>query len=129
MQSRAYKTPAPLREAMLAFLKERRARWIAENGPCARCGFWGDLEVDHVDPRVKVTHKVWGWSDERRSKELQKCQVLCRFCHSIKTADERRRARVAELIAIEADFRAIADGFGYPQVGPQVKRRRARDVA
>ena len=52
---------------------------------CARCGSEDGLEIDHIDPASKVDHKVWSWSPARRKAELEKCQVLCRGCHHLKT--------------------------------------------
>lgn len=69
----------------------RRLRWIQANGPCRACGSDYRLEVDHIDPAEKVSHRIWFWSDERRAAELAKCQVLCRRCHSKKTGAENGR--------------------------------------
>lgn len=44
-----------------------------------------DLQIDHVDPSEKVTHKVWSWSEPRREEELNKCVVRCKPCHIEKT--------------------------------------------
>lgn len=68
------------------WMKKRRAKWLADNGPCARCGSAERLEVDHIDPKSKVDHKVWTWSTSRMLKELSKCQVLCYVCHKAKHA-------------------------------------------
>ena len=73
------------REYQRRWMKERRETWLNENGPCVDCGTWLDLEVDHVDPSRKVTHRVWSWSVERREKELAKCVVRCHPCHESKT--------------------------------------------
>lgn len=66
-----------------------RRIWLAEHGPCAWCGTWKKLEVDHVDRRRKVTHRIWSWSEARRKKELARCQALCSKCHKMKSAAER----------------------------------------
>ncbi len=71
------------------WVKNRRLEWIKENGPCARCGSDKDLEVDHIDPRIKVTHRVWSSAAAKRDKELKKCQVLCEKCHKEKTTIDR----------------------------------------
>lgn len=68
--------------------RERRAEWIAENGPCAICGGIDSLQVDHRDPTEKVSHRIWSWAPARRLAELAKCQVLCRPCHVAKTRRE-----------------------------------------
>lgn len=66
----------------------RRAKWFEENGPCAKCGSWDNLELDHIDRTTKVTHAVWSWSEKKRSEELEKCQVLCCDCHRKKSVQE-----------------------------------------
>lgn len=66
-------------------VKQRRSDWLAANGPCRNCGSPDRLEVDHVNPSSKVSHRIWTWSDARREIELAKCQVLCYECHAMKT--------------------------------------------
>lgn len=67
------------------WLKRRRENWICHKGPCSMCGSSDNLEVDHIDPLTKISHRIWSWSEERRLQELKKCQVLCRSCHLEKT--------------------------------------------
>lgn len=43
------------------------------------------LEIDHIDPRQKLSHRIWSWSPARREAELGKCQVLCQKHHLEKT--------------------------------------------
>lgn len=76
------------REYRREWYAARRAAWFAANGPCAQCGSWERLELDHVDPATKVHHVIWSWSDARREAELAKCQILCVDCHDEKTAGE-----------------------------------------
>lgn len=68
--------------------KLTRAEWLVEHGPCVKCGSKKELQVDHIDPEDKVTHRVWSWSKARREVELAKCQVLCHECHKKKTAKQ-----------------------------------------
>ncbi len=82
-----YADPDKQREFQRKRLAAIRAKWLAENGPCVKCGTRDDLQVDHVDPSDKVTHSVWSWSKERRDAELAKCQVLCRRCHKTKSLE------------------------------------------
>jgi hypothetical protein len=72
-----------------AWLKRRRQEWLATQGACVRCGSWKKLEVDHIDPEQKVSHRIWSLSEKRRLAELEKCQVLCHGCHLKKTAADR----------------------------------------
>lgn len=71
------------------WIAKRRAAWFAINGPCVQCKSLVDLRLDHIDPKQKVDHKIWSWSEERRNAELSKCQVLCEPCHKIKTAKDK----------------------------------------
>ncbi len=86
-----YKDKQKQNKYLLDRLNRIRNSWLQENGPCGKCGSWKDLEVDHINPDKKECHKVWSWSNERRERELKKCQVLCYECHKIKTANERRK--------------------------------------
>ena len=87
-----YKDPEKQKEYLAHWSKEtrerRRSEWFAANGPCACCGSWDDLELDHVDPATKVHHAVWTWGDRRREAELAKCQALCHGCHLAKSRPE-----------------------------------------
>jgi hypothetical protein len=67
---------------------KRRTEWFADK-VCARCGSPEQLELDHVDPLVKISHRIWSWAKVKRDAELAKCQPLCHDCHTIKTAEFR----------------------------------------
>jgi hypothetical protein len=76
--------------------REYQANWCRQNrldaiellgGKCVVCGTMSDLEVDHIDPATKISHRIWSWSKVRRLAELQKCQVLCATHHLQKTKD------------------------------------------
>lgn len=94
----AYNNPMPYtsrekqNEWARKWLKARKKAWLKRNGPCACCGSWRNLQVDHRDASTKITHNVWSWRRERRELELNKCQVLCRTCHKEKTAREKWEA-------------------------------------
>ena len=85
----SYKDKDKQREYMRVWVKARRDAWLALNGPCIKCGSFIDLEVHHVDPTQKVTHRVWSWAVKRRDEELSKCRVLCCDCHKRETATPR----------------------------------------
>jgi hypothetical protein len=73
--------------------RERREEYFADK-VCIDCGAGSFLEVDHVDKKQKVTHKIWLWSKERREKELAKCVVRCDSCHNRRHGEERRKQDV-----------------------------------
>ncbi|KKN81586.1 hypothetical protein LCGC14_0318540 [marine sediment metagenome] len=83
-----YKDPEKQRKYQRERVAKARREWLEENGPCAQCGSWDGLNVDHIDRVTKVSHGVWSWSKAKRRKELAKCQILCLICHRKKTADE-----------------------------------------
>lgn len=94
-----YKDPARQIAFQIAWMKKRRDEWFAGK-VCARCGSTENLVLDHRDPKLKVSHRIWSWCRERREAELAKCQALCRYCHRLKTAAEAargERARCAKL--------------------------------
>lgn len=64
-----------------------KAKWL-KGKACAECGSTEQLEIDHIYPNLKVSHKIWSWSEPRRKEELAKCQVLCKRCHKVKTKIE-----------------------------------------
>jgi len=80
-----YKDKKKQREYQRVWKDARRKKWLAENGPCVKCGSWRELEVDHIDPKTKTMHRLWTYSEARRIAELAKCQILCRSCHKKKT--------------------------------------------
>lgn len=60
-------------------------------GKCVSCGTDKNLEFDHIIPgsqkyRIAVMYE---WSAKRIIEELNKCQLLCKSCHLIKTINER----------------------------------------
>jgi 5-methylcytosine-specific restriction endonuclease McrA len=60
-----------------------------EGKSCVKCGSAKELELDHVNPREKTSHRIWSWSRKRREEEIVKCQILCKDCHLKKTEEER----------------------------------------
>jgi hypothetical protein len=86
-----YSAAATRKQYARVWMFDRKAAWLKANGPCRHCGSKEDLQVDHVDPSQKVTHRIWSWSLKRRQAELKKCQVLCRTCHRAKSSLEAFR--------------------------------------
>lgn len=71
---------ADMRRYKREWIARRRAAWMADK-VCEHCGSKDRLEIDHIDPEEKISHKVWSWRPERRDAELAKCRVLCHDCH------------------------------------------------
>jgi len=71
-------------------MEKRRLSWIFDNGPCIDCGSWDNLQVDHIDPKMKKFNpaQVWSRITEIRALELAKCVVRCKACHLVKTVGE-----------------------------------------
>jgi hypothetical protein len=85
--SMGYKDKERQREFQRTWIAERKAEFF-KGKRCVRCDSADRLELDHVDPTIKVSHSVWSWSESRRTVELLKCQVLCHTCHWEKTKDD-----------------------------------------
>ncbi len=83
-----YADPKKRLEYQRNWMAKRRQDWLAANGPCVRCGTSDDLQVDHIDPTQKVSHRIWSWAIARLNAELAKCQVLCHSCHHKKTGEQ-----------------------------------------
>ena len=76
-----------LRDYQRVWCRVRRLEWLAGKS-CVECGSTKNLEVDHIEPGQKVSHRIWTWSPKRRAEELAKCQTLCHDCHLAKTLAE-----------------------------------------
>ena len=79
---------------------DRRRAKIVEylGGECAVCRGTENLEFDHVYPESKrfsigefITHS---W--DKIKVEIDKCQLLCRECHTIKNKLDAARRKWAE---------------------------------
>lgn len=92
LASMPYRNREQLKAYQKEWIKARRGAWLKENGPCRKCGSWDRLEVDHIDPEQKVSHRIWSWSETRRLVELAKCQPLCFLCHRDKSLVSRKTA-------------------------------------
>src|SRR4051812_42975795 len=88
-------------------LAQRRRSWLSDKA-CVDCGAGPDdaqLELDHVDPRLKLTHRLFSLSEKRRLSELEKIVVRCSPCHrakGIRQGDLLRGAKLqpADVLAI-----------------------------
>lgn len=85
-----YKDKAKQKEYQRTWMARRREAFFKDKS-CVICGTKLDLELDHIDPGQKVSHNIWSWNEDRRSKELAKCQVLCETHHAEKSKTECAR--------------------------------------
>lgn len=95
------------REYQRKHLEARRAEWIDENGPCAKCGSDSSLEIDHKDSKTKeyFVGRIWSASKARREAELAKCQVLCHDCHIQKTREHREHRSIVLSLEVAEEIR------------------------
>jgi len=84
-----YKDQSQQREYHRLRAARIRNEWLSGK-TCLHCGSEHQLQIDHINPAHKVSHRIWSWSQERREAELVKCQVLCETCHFKKTAADRK---------------------------------------
>lgn len=96
----AYKDPAKKAAWQKRWQTERRAKFF-DGKTCVECGSDEQLELDHIDPSQKVTHRIWSSSDAKREAEIAKCQVLCSECHKGKSREQ---------LPITRGFRAYRHG-------------------
>jgi hypothetical protein len=69
-----------MRAYQRAWVAARRTAWFADKR-CVVCESKENLELHHIDPKTKVSHRVWSWSQVRRDVELSKCEVRCEKHH------------------------------------------------
>lgn len=85
-----YKDKAKQKEFARSWIASRRADFF-KGKICVDCGSDQRLELDHLDPSQKESHRIWSWAKERREAEIAKCTIRCRKCHQLRHAAERIR--------------------------------------
>jgi hypothetical protein len=74
------------KEKMKVYQREwvaaRRNKYVSELGPCFFCGSNENIQIHHVDPEQKESHKIWSWREDRIKAELAKCVPMCDPCHN-----------------------------------------------
>lgn len=71
------------REYQRKWIAKRRQDYLSDKS--CRCGSNEGLEIHHIDPKIKISHRIWSLSKEKRTTELNKCIVLCESCHKEET--------------------------------------------
>lgn len=114
-----------LRQYQREWYARRRAEWFADKS-CVDCGSTDRLELDHVDPTQKVSHRVWSWSAARREAELAKCVVRCSDHHKAKSATEHLagsalwNSRLTEDQVLDLRTRYAAGGVTFRELGAEL---------
>ena len=85
-----YKDKNKQREYQRIRVSQTRASWFQDKR-CIQCDSQNNLELDHINPKTKISHRIWSWSSSRRLQEIVKCQVLCKKCHRQKTTIDCKR--------------------------------------
>lgn len=68
------------------------------------------LQLHHLNPEEKDSHKIWSWSQKRREAEIAKCIVLCWPCH-IHYHVEARRKDSMPTIELDAEMILIMENL------------------
>lgn len=91
-QNREHKTEK-LRE-----LRRRKRQQLVEHlgGKCVGCGVTENLQFDHINraDRLYTIGKIIDWDLSRILPEVDKCQLLCKECHRIKTRANHDNAQL-----------------------------------
>lgn len=75
-----YKNKDDLRTYQRNWMRKRREEYF-KGKVCVNCGSSNNLELHHIDPDKKFTHKIWSYNSQIREVELAKCIPLCHDCH------------------------------------------------
>lgn len=81
---------AYMRDYMLRRYHARREMVFERLGRCCvRCGSAEELEADHIDSTTKSfpISRLWSVKLDRFLAEIEKCQILCRPCHVLKSRE------------------------------------------
>ena len=78
-----------MKNYQLKWMMDRKAKYL-DGKRCFFCGSDREIEIHHIDPGEKESHKIWSWSEERIENELKKCIFICCDCHSKLHALARR---------------------------------------
>ncbi len=46
------------------WVAKRRAKFF-DDKKCKHCGSTENLELDHINPKTKISHSIWSWREER----------------------------------------------------------------
>jgi len=74
--------------------KDRALKFLG--GKCNHCNSTEDLEIDHIIPLnyKYAKHSICALSEEKFLIELNKCQLLCHNCHTLKSLKDQGFERI-----------------------------------
>jgi len=91
-----YKNKDKQKEYQKNWYHKRRNEFFKDK-LCVQCDSKDNLELDHINPMEKITHKIFFWCKEKFDKENEKCQILCNKCHKLKTRKEKAKLTEVEV--------------------------------
>lgn len=80
---------------MVQYQEKKQKIFAYLGGKCVKCEGVDKLQIDHtnhLDKAFTVSSR-WGLSWEKLIPELEKCQLLCKTCHTHKTQQEGSQAK------------------------------------
>ena len=99
-QNREHKT------TKLKELRHRKRQQLIEHlgGKCVACGVTENLQFDHINRADKLytIGKILDWNMSRILPEVDKCQLLCKECHRIKTRVNHDNAELLKGYALQS---------------------------
>jgi hypothetical protein len=91
-------------------------------GKCVKCGTTVELELDHIDRKTKSFPISLASSDKAFWEELSKCQVLCRWCHRIKSTEEHQGDNCPHAKLTSIQVKAIRKKLEHGQLGSELAK-------
>ena len=85
--------------------REQRLRMVEHlGGKCVGCGTTENLQFDHIDRKTKEYSvcKKLGISDEKLLIEVNKCQLLCKKCHEVKSTVDHDRKKLIDGMRVDS---------------------------
>jgi 5-methylcytosine-specific restriction endonuclease McrA len=99
-QNRKHKT-----EKLKELRRKKRQQLVGHlGGKCIGCGVTEDLQFDHINRADKLytIGKIIDWDLSRILPEVEKCQLLCKECHRIKTRANHDNAQLLKGYNLES---------------------------
>ena len=78
-----FKDKETKKEFQRKWVDGRRNKYLIGKS-CVKCKSTDDLHLVYIDPKTKVSRRIWSWKDERIIGEMKKCQFYCKSCHQEK---------------------------------------------